>query len=194
VSVDKILPGNETVLLVPAIETAGIPYLVGGAGTAPISLPTTAILNYWQAVTSNGSANFGAGGNVSCALKDDMKLSLTDSSTDKDRTICSVGLAEALTFFNFVADITVFRDQSLNDTTSLFNMTSDLVRAPDIPYVIVHRIGKPSTAVFAVGDEIDLYYAWTDNPVPVHADGGNQQVKQTFIPKNIVNISYVLAA
>lgn len=193
-SVDKLLEGNETVLIVPAVDQGGVPFLAWSGGLVNIAAPTTAALNYWQSVSGNGSTNAGAGGNVSCALKDDLKLSLTDSSTDKDRTICSVGLAEALTFYNFQADFTIFRDQDLTSTTSVFNMAKDLVRAPDIPYIIVHRIGKPSSAVFAVGDEVDLYYAWTDNPVPVYADGGNQQVKQTFIPKNIVNISYTLAA
>jgi hypothetical protein len=194
VSVDKLLEGNETVLAVPAVETGGVPFLAYGGGLVNIAAPTVAALNYWQAVTSNGSANSGAGGNISCALKDDLKLSLTDSSTDKDRTICSVGQSEALTFYNFVADLTIFRDAVLGDTTSVFNMARDLFRAPDLPYVLVHRIGKPSSAAFAVGDEVDLYYAWTDNPVPVYADGGNQQAKATLIPKNIVNISYTLTA
>lgn len=193
-SVDKLLEGNETVLLTPAVETGGVPFIAHGGGLVNIATPTVAALNYWQAVTSPGSTNAGAGGNISCALKDDLKLSLTDSSTDKDRTICSVGQAEALTFYNFQADLTVFRDLNKADATSVFNMARDLVRAPDIPYIVVHRIGKPSSAPFAIGDEVDLYYAWTDNPVPVYADGGNQQVKATLIPKNIVNISYTLTA
>ena len=38
------------------------------------------------------------------------------------------------------------------------------------------------------------YYAFTDNPVPVHGDGAKQKIKQTFIPKNVAKVSYVITA
>lgn len=194
-AIDKLLAGDkETVLLIPATEINGVPWLYGSTLKAPMSAPTTAILNYWIAVQNNSSANFGAGGNITGALKDDMKLGLADSSTDKDRTINSLGNAEALTFFNFNSDMTIFRNSDPLDLTSTFNLAEDLIRAPDLPYVIAHRVGKQFQTVSVVGDEWDFYYAWTDNPIPGYTDGGNQQVKQAFIPKNLVNISYILAA
>jgi hypothetical protein len=189
----KVLPGNETVLLVPAYEVLGVPHLMG-ATLDPISAPKVATLNRWQAVVAPNSANAGAGGNISCAIRDDLSLGLTDSDTDSDRTICSVGQSEDLTFYNFDAELATFRHEDVNDKTGVFSLAKDLTRAADIPYIIVHRIGYPSTTPFAVGQEVDLYYALTDNPVPEYDDGSNQLVAQTMVPKNLVNIAYALAA
>lgn len=191
--VDKLLPGNETILVVPAIEINGVPHLVG-ATLAPLDAPTVAILNMWAVIKSPGDIGAGAGGNVSCAVKDDRGLGLTDSSTDGDRTVCSVGQSEELTFYNFDAELTGFTDLEIADSTSAFNLFRDLTFAPDVPYVIVHRIGKGPDELFAIGDEIDLYYAHTDHQVPTYADGANLTVTQSFSPKNLVNIAHVLAA
>lgn len=191
-SVSKLLPGNETVLLAPAVEVNGVPNLIGTT-LVPLNAPTSAVLNIWQAIQKPSDSGSGAGGNISCALRDDLNLGLTDSDTDSDRTICSVGQSEALTFYNFDAEMSGFVDEDI-DGDGVFNLFRDLTRAPDIPYVIVHRIGKPSSAVFAVGDPVDLYYAWTDNPVPEYSDGSNLISTQTFVPKNLVNIEYELVA
>lgn len=190
---DKLLPGNETVLLTPAIEVLGIPNFVTATGLVPFNLPTSALLNIWQGVFNNGSTGSGAGGNISCAVKDDMKLDLADSKTDGDRTLCSVGDSQILTSYAFDAEINIFRDED-QAANGVFNMTEDLVLAPDVPYLIVHRIGKPSTTPFAAGQEVDVYYVWTDVSIPGYSDGGNQTVNQKFIPKNVVRIAYVLPA
>ena len=190
-STEKILPGNETVLVIPVVEVNGVPNLVGDT-LVPYDAPTVAVLTMWHAITVNGDTGSGAGGNLSGALKDDLTLGLTDSDTDPDRTINSKGQSEALTFFNFDSEFTIFRDASLSATDSRFNMASDLVRAPDVPYMIAHRIGYDETVVPAIGQEWDFYYSWTDNPVPVYADGGNQAVTQTLVPKNVVLPSHTL--
>ncbi len=190
--VDKLLPGNETVLLVPAVEVNGLPHLIGDT-LVPIDAPTSAVLNIWQAVQKPSDAGSGAGGNVSCALKDDLNLALTDSDTDSDRTICSVGQSEEFTFYNFDAELTGFVDEDIVGD-GVYNLFRDLTRAPDVPYIIVHRIGFSAATAFAAGHEIDAYYAWTDNPVPNYSDGANQTITQTFVPKNLVNISYELVA
>jgi hypothetical protein len=190
--VDKLLPGNETVLLVPAVEVNGVPHLIGDT-LVPIEAPTSAVLNEWIVVTVPSHANAGAGGNVSCAIRDDMNLGLTDSDTDSDRTICSVGQSEDPTFYNFDAELTGFVDADV-DGDGVYNLFRDLTRAPDIPYVISHRIGYGQTVAAASGQEWDFYYAWTDNPVIGYGDGNNQTTTQNFVPKNIVNVGYELTA
>jgi hypothetical protein len=175
--VDKVLPGNETVLLTPAVEVNGVPHLIGDT-LVPYNAPTIAVLNTC---------------NISCAVRDDMNLGLTDSDTDSDRTICSTGQTEEPTFYNFDAELTGFVDEDLTGD-GVYNLFRDLTRAPDIPYIIVHRIGKAPDAAFAIGDEVDLYYAWTDNPVMGYGDGNNQTITQNFVPKNLVNVGYELAA
>lgn len=190
-SINKIRPGHETVVLVPAVEIAGVPNLAGTTSLVPITAPTTAVLNRWAAITNEGQANFGAGGNVSTALRNDLKLGLDASVADKDRALTATGDAQILTYSKFSAAFTIFRDQLLT-ALGTFNMAKNLVRAADVPYVIVHRVGRKNTELFQVGDEIDLYYAWTDNPVPGYTADGNQFITQTFVAKNIVNISFTL--
>lgn len=192
-AIDKLLPGHETVVLIPAIEVNGVPHLVGDT-LVPLNLPTSAVINEWLTVTSNGSTGSGAGGNISCALRDDLTLGLTDSDSDSDRTICSVGQSEELTFYNFDAEFNIFRNENPTDATSQFVMASDLVRAPDIPYIIAHRIGYESDELAAEDQEWDFYYAWTDNPVDAYSDGGNLIRTQTMVPKNLVNIAHILTA
>lgn len=187
---DKLLPGNETIVLIPATEINGVPQLIGDT-IVPLDVPTSAVINKWlHNVSTSGLAN---GGNVSCAVKDDAKLEQTTSDTDKDRTICSVGQSETPTFYNFDAQLNGFRDLD-QDATGLFNLFRDLVRAPDIPYVLAHRIGYKSTVDAAVGQDWSFYYAWTDNPIPGYADGANQTIGQTFVAKNLVNIRHTLTA
>ena len=89
---------------------------------------------------------------------------------------------------NFLRDINPF------DQSSEFNLAANLTNAPDVPYVIAHRIGYSRTAQAAVGQEWHLYYVWTDHSIPSVADGSNQSIGQAFIPKGIVHIKVVLAA
>lgn len=185
---------NETVLLIPVIEIDAVPHLLGSTTIAPYTAPTSAILNKYIDILDNNDTGWGAGGNVTCALRDDMTLGMTDSDTDDDRSLCSTSATGAFTFFNFEAEFNIFRDASVTEATSVYNMAKDLIQAPDIPYIIAHRIGYSHTTDAAPGQEWDFYYVWTDNPVPVYSDGGNQLITQTFVSKNIINIGYELAA
>lgn len=190
---EKILPGNELLVAVPAIEINGVPYLVGESTVAPLDAPTLDILNYWQGIYRPSQLVGSVGGNISCATMDDLSVGLSDSDTDSDRTICSVGQSEEFTFYNFDAEANGFRDEDVNGD-GVFNLFRDIFRAPDLPYVFVHRIGGKQTDPFALNQEIDLYYGWTDNPVPGFGDGANMTIGQTAVAKNLVNISYKIGA
>jgi hypothetical protein len=190
----KVLPGDETVLLIPATEVNGVPFAIGATGLVNYEDPTVALLNRYIPIVSPASANAGQGGNISCAIRNDMTLKLDDSATDGDKSLCSKGTFEELTFYNFSAELNGFDDIDPTDTTSEFNLFKDLTRAPDVPYLIAHRQGYDNDTLAAVGQKWDFYYAWTGNPLPVIGDGNNLLTKAKFIPKNIVNFGYRLAA
>lgn len=192
---DRLINETETVLLVPAYEVLGVPNAIIPDGLTPFDALTTTVLNYYASVNSPGSTNAGAGGNVSCAIiTNGFDLGLGDSKTDNDLTLCDPGNAVDLTDLTFTAKMTGFRDANRADTTSQFNLWDYLTFAPDVPYLIVHRIGYASDVAFAVGHEIDVYYVNTDNPVPENADGAKEKITETFISKSSTTIGYVLAA
>ena len=191
---DRLLRANETLLLIPAyVDDAGDVQLIYGGGMAPLSAPTKAALDYWIPVNSSGHANANGGGNISCAVKDDMTLGLTDSNADTDRTLCDEGQTEQLTTKQFDASVTAFRDKDLA-ANGAYNLANKLTFAPDVPYVIAHRIGVKQTALATVGEMWDFYFVSTDVQIPNYANNANITVTQTFIPKQIVNFAYELAA
>lgn len=191
----KLLPGYETLLLVPAVEINGVPWMVTPTGLVDYEAPTAAALNVYQAINSPSDTYAAQGGNISCAVLDDINIGLASSDTSDTKTLCSKGNTEALTFFNFNAEINVLRDEDV-DGDGVFNLARDLLRAPDVSYFLVHRVrgGKDSTETFAAGDEVDIYYVQTDNPVPVFGDGEEQAISMSFIQKSIVNVGYELVA
>ncbi|MBT2484858.1 MULTISPECIES: hypothetical protein [unclassified Microbacterium] len=192
---DKLINETDTVLLIPAHEVLGIPNAITPTGLVAYDALTTAVLNRYAPITSTGHANAGAGGNVSCAIvSDGFTLSFTDSQEDDEKTLCEPANSVDLTDFGFDNDMTGFRDANPAAADSVFALWKALTFAPDVPYIIVHRVGYASTVPFAVGQEIDVYYSHTDLPVNVHADGQKQKIQQVFISKSTAKPNYVLAA
>lgn len=193
----KMLVGDkDTVLLIPAYELNGIPQaaLPTGGVSVPISAPTTALLNYYIPITTPASAGAKWGGNVTCAIVDDWTLALKDSSTKDIRTLCSVGQSQELTFYNYDASMNFLRDSNPADATSEFNLPANLTSAPDVAYLVAHRVGYSRTAVAAIGQEWHFYYVWTDHAIPAAADGDYMTLGETFVPKGLINFKYVLGA
>lgn len=192
----KMLVGDrDTVLLIPAFELDGVPQMAlpSTATAVPIAAPTSALLNYYINATTPADTGAHWGGNVTCAVIDDWNLALTDSDTDDTRTLCSVGESQDLTFYNYDAVMNFLRDIDPADADSEFNLPLSLTRAPDVAYVIAHRVGYSRVTPAATGQEWNLYYVWTDYPIPAAADGQNQAVGQTFIKKGIINFRFELA-
>ena len=191
----KMLVGDkDTVLLIPAFEVNGVPQMAYSTSTSavPITAPTAALMNHYISVLTPANAGAHWGGNVTCSVIDDWNLAMTDSATDDTRTLCSVGQSQDLTFYNFEAVMNYLRDVNPFDASSEFNLPANLVSAPDVPYVIAHRIGYSRTAAAVAGQEWHLYYVWTDHSVPAASDGSNQTIGQTFIPKGVVHIKVTL--
>jgi hypothetical protein len=189
----KLLLANETVLLLPAVSIAGIPtiYHATTGASAPISTPTKAILDSW--ISRTDSSGNVIGGNISGAIRDDMKLGLTGSERSTSRALTSFGKSELLTTFNFQAQLTIFMDGDLVNP-STFKLAKDSTRIQGVPYVIAHRLGVKNTVASTVGEEWDLYFAETGQPIPGYGDGEELTIGLSFVPKNIVNIKYALGA
>lgn len=192
----KMLVGDkDTVLLIPAFEIGGVPQMAyPSAAPVAIDAPTVALLNYYIPITTPADVGAHWGGNITCAIIDDWNLKLKDSSTKNIRTLCSVGNSEELTFFNFDAVMNFLRDIDPADSTSEFNLPLNLTSAPDIPYVVAHRVGYSRSAAAALGQEWHYYYNWTDHAIPASSDGEYQTVGETFVPKGIINFKHELAA
>ena len=193
----KLLVGDkDTVLLLPAFEIDGVPQaaLPSTGSAIPITAPTVALLNYF--ISINDPADVGAhwGGNITTSIINDWELALTDSSTSSVRTLSSVGNSEELTYYNYSANMNFLRDVSPSDTASEFNLPINLTSAPDVAYLIAHRIGYSRTTATAVGQHWNLYYVWTDHAIPASSDGEYQTVGETFVPKGIINFNYGLVA
>lgn len=193
----KMLVGDtDTVLLIPAFEISGVPQFAFPTTPTPIPIttPTSALLNYYINVLNPGTAGAKWGGNITCAVLDDMKLELKDSSTKSVKTLCSIGNADELTYYNYDAQMNFLRDATPTDATSEFNLAMTLTSAPDIAYIVAHRLGYARTAAAAVGQEWNFYYAWTDHSIPSVADGDYQGIGETFVPKGLINFKYILAS
>lgn len=181
-------------LLVPAHEILGIPYAITSAGLTAYDALTAAVLNVYRVITKSDDSGSGAGGNVSSAiLADGFNLGLGDSTEDDEKVLTDAANAVDLTDFNFDAELVGFRDSN-PAAFNVFNLWRDLTFGPDAPYLIVHRVGYENSVAFASGQEIDVYYVHTDYPVPVHADGENLKISNSFITKNTVKVSYELSA
>ncbi len=192
----KLLVGDkDTVLLIPAFEIDGVPQMAYPASPTPVPLgsPTTALLNAYINVTTPADSGSHWGGNVTCAIIDDWNLAFTDSETDDTRTLCSVGQSQDLTFYNYDAVMNFLRDVNPADTGSEFNLPMNLVSAPDLAYVIAHRIGYSRETAAAGGQEWHFYYVWTDNPIPGSGDGDYQTIGETFIAKGLIDFKRVLS-
>lgn len=191
----KVLPGFETILILPAVEVDGVPWIVTPTGLVDYEDPTAASLNVYQAITKPSQTNAAQGGNVSCVILDDLDLGLTGSDTDDQKTVCSKGNSSVLTLHKFNAKLNARRDADPT-ADSQENLFRDLTWQPDVPYFIAHRVkgGKDSTEAFAIDDEVDLYYVNTDIQVNTFPDGKPIQVEASFIQKAIVNVGHVLTA
>lgn len=191
---DKTINETDTVVAIPAHEVLGIPNAILPSGLIPFDALTAAAINRFAVVTNTAHANAGAGGNISCALvADAFTLAMTDSSEDDEKSLCDPGNSLDLTDFNFDSDMAGFRDEDPNNADSVFVVWKNLTFAPDVPYILVHRVGYASDVPFAIGQEIDVYYAHTDLPVNLHDDGAKQKIQQTFVPKSVVP-NHVIAA
>ncbi len=191
----KTLPGYETLLLIPAVDVNGVPWIATPDGLVDYETVDSDTLNTYLVITKPSDANAAQGGNISKAVLDDLSLGLTSSDTDSTKNIVSKGNSETPTFYNFNAELNFQRDEDLT-ADSIENLARDLTRAPDVGYFIAHRVRgqKDWLELAEIGDEWDLYYVLTDVQILGYSDGEAMEAQSSFIPKNIVNVRHILSA
>jgi len=137
--------------------------------------------------------NGALGYDISCAISDDYTLNMAESDTDDSRSICDIGTVATPTFQNYEASLDGFRDV---DTTAagVYNLFRDLFRAPDVPYILVKRIGPAQAEAFATGQIISMFGVNTDIPVDVVEDGSPIMFGARFTTTGDVNVNYTVAA
>lgn len=193
-AIDRLLRANRTILQVPVYEKAdGSLVIISPTGTTtPFATPSAAVLDAWRQVLETDDTGAAHGGNVSCAILDDVTLGLADSDTDTELTICSIGNEEDPTFANVDAQITGLRDKNKADT-GVFNLFTQLNNAVDARYGWVDRIGYSSSTAFANGQIISLYDALNDVPLDIKEDRGNLKLQQNPVPTGNLLSNYTLA-
>lgn len=194
-SIDRLLRANRTIMQVPTYEKAnGDIVIVSPTGTTCLfSAPTVAVLDAWRQVVTTSATGAAHGGNVSCAILDEVTLGLGESETDTELTICSVGNEADPTFANVEAQVTGLRDKNKADT-GIFNLFTQLNVAADIRYGWVDRIGYKSNAAFAIGQDVSIYEAVSDVPLDIREDRGNLKTQQNPSPTgNFIHL-YTISA
>lgn len=192
--IDRLLRANRTIMQVPVWQkNDGSLVIVSPTGTTtPFFTPSATVLDAWRQVVTTSATGAAHGGNVSCAILDDVSLGLGESETDSELTICSVGNEADPTFVNVEAQITGLRDKNKADT-GIFNLFTQLNNAVDVNYGWVDRIGYQSSAAFANGQIISIYEAMNDVPLDIIEDRGNLKIQQNPVPSGNVLDRYTLA-
>ncbi|SRR5690625_3992127 len=130
---------------------------------------------------------------ISCAIEDDYTLDMTDPDTSDSRSICDIGQVETPTFDNYEASLDGFRDAD-PAAEGYYNLFFNLFKAPDIPYILIKRIGVGQREEFTVGDIISMYTVETDYPEDVVEDGSEIMLGARFRPVGGLNINHEVAA
>jgi len=196
---DRLLRAHRTLLLVPIVDVDGVSYLLGGAQTAsviaPLSAPTAAVLNTWVGVNDNSLSISGVGGNISCAVLDNVDIGLSDSDTDDEQTVCSQADESDPTFYNVDASITFQRDESLT-ASNVRNLAWNLLKGKGVRYAIIDRAWGEytSTDLFVAGQKIDIYEIDTDNLLNETEDQATIKGTQNSVPTGVVLVNGTVAA
>lgn len=131
--------------------------------------------------------------NISCAIEDSYTLNMTDSDSDDSISICDIGDVQTPTFYNYEASLDGFRDED-PDAAGVYNLFFDLFKNPDVPFILIKRIGKPQGDPWTVGDIASLYEVITDNPVDLLGDNEMIRLGARFKSTGNVNVNKTVTA
>lgn len=152
----KMLNPNTTLIVVPEASVVN-----------PLT-PSAAVLNGGTAI------------NISCAVTRGYTLNPTDSDTDDTASICDTGNVKNRLFDNYEGELTVFRDANIADNTSIYNVTFQYFKAPDVRFWLYRRLGKKSTVAITAGDLVEGFLFANDRVRSV--DGGDSGPIQFTVP------------
>lgn len=131
---------------------------------------------------------------ITCALwEDGTEFGLDSSETDDGYTFCTAAGSQEPTFRNPTVVFEAVRDKD-RAAAGVFNTAFTLLAFPDTPFYAIHRVGKPNTSPWAVGDKIQLVRVRTDYAVDVLESGQNARIQQNFLNDDLIAWNVTIAA
>jgi hypothetical protein len=159
--------------------------------------PTAAELNggslgWWNYGTGTGAGSLVH--NVTCALNEDgTEFTLGDSDTDDTLTFCDKAGVSTPTLYNPTVVFESFVDADKNGSGEFSELT-EMIKFPNIEYIVILRIGKKSNEAIAVGDIIKMVAVKTDYGIDVMVSGENVRMNQAFLANDFLNWNYKVVA
>lgn len=167
----KMMAPNETIWWVPI------------SGLTPAfdpDAPTAAALN--NALTTN----------ISCAIVTGYTLNATASDTDDSSSICDNANVASPTFYNYEANLVLFREGDAEDDSSVYAKVFELFRYPDAEGYLVRRVGYANDTAAAAGQVVSSFYVSSDVPQDTVTDGGPIQMTVPFLPQGKMSLNKTL--
>ena len=166
----KMMSPNETVWWVPL------------AGLTPAynpDAPTVAALN--NILTTN----------ISCAIVTGYTLNATASDTDDSASICDNANVVTPTYYNYEANLVLFREGNNADITSVYAKVFKLFRKPDAEGYLVRRVGYSQDTPAATGQVVSSFLVSSDVPQDTVTDA-NIQMTVPFLPQGKMALNKTL--
>lgn len=142
------------------------------------------------------AAEINAGKNISCAIVSGYTLNPTDPNVDNTKSICDSANVDNPTTDQYNGNVTFFRDKNIATVASVYNIAFQLFRYGGAQGYLVRRVGELSSAVAAIGDDVQVFGFESDLPSSI--DGGENpppvQFTVPFIPNGVVSEIQTLAA
>lgn len=122
--------------------------------------------------------------NISCAITRGYTLNPTDSDTDDTASICDTGNTKTRLFDNYEGELTAFKEANNADSTSVYLVTFNYFKNPDVQFWVYRRLGKKNTVVASVGDTVEGFLFTNDRLRSVDgADTGPIQFTVPLLPQ-----------
>lgn len=153
---------NEVKMLPPNIRVDWIP---AGEGVLDnINEPTVEELN--------------EGINISCAIsQNDFTLAFSERDTNDEKSLCDDSNVQTPVYKNYEGSLTAFRDADIENNESVYNQFYELFRTPLQMGYLVSRVGYPADLPYESGQDVQIFYFQSGDPVNVHNNG--EPVKMT---------------
>lgn len=166
----KMMAPNETIWWVPV------------EGLTPAydpEAPTAAALN--NAATTN----------ISCAVVTGYTLNATASDTDDSSSICDSANVMTPTYYNYEANLVLFRERDLDNVDSVYAKVFALFRSADAAGYLVRRVGYPNDTPAAAGQVVSSFLVSSDVPQDTVTDA-NIQMTVPFLPQGKMALNETL--
>ncbi len=170
---------GEVKMLPPNIRVDWIP--TGGdedEGIEDINAPTAEELN--------------AGTNISCAIsQNDFTLAFSERDTNDEKSLCDDSNVQTPVYKNYEGSLTAFRDADIENNESVYNQFYELFRTPLQNGYLVSRVGYPADEEYEDGQDVQIFFFQSGDPVNVHNNGEPVKMTVNFFPQGRSSNGYV---